>query len=294
MAVVAAHLIVGAVEEPFLPSMLASLEGVADVLLVNDNGVDPEGPNVSALRSSAFGRSARLILDRAPLVSFADARNRVLELHRRHVGTGWIAFVDADEVHYPIASTIAKNLDRMPSTIASVDGYVRHFLQSFHWYMEIARRRSFIRYTPELRWERDLHEQLAGINGRALAIPYAYENYGYLVSPERLAEKGRRYVALGQRGATVPEGAPVDAYSLLAPYWPRALRFHGLHPPAVEALRAELQHRNADQYALADEAVRRFQPPPVRLRNVVRRLNFEWRWRVRAFDPLARRLLEPT
>jgi hypothetical protein len=30
------------------------------------------------------------------------------------------------------------------------------------------------------------------------------------------------------------------------------------------------------------------QPAGVKLRNVARRLNYEWRWRARAFDPLAR------
>src|ERR1700678_3479016 len=35
---VAAHLILGPREEPFLPALLASIERVADVLIVNDNG----------------------------------------------------------------------------------------------------------------------------------------------------------------------------------------------------------------------------------------------------------------
>lgn len=288
---IAAHLIVGRHDEPFLPALLASLEGVADVLLVNDNSGDPNGANARCLHASSFGTAGRLFVDDAPFVDFAAARNRVLALHRAHVGGGWAAFVDADEVHHPIASAIARKLDTLPEDVGSVDGYTRHFVQSFRWYSSIERRMSFFRVVPGLRWEGAVHERLRGIPGRSLAIPYVYEHYGWVLPPRRIAAKGRQYAGLGQVGTTLDEDLEeIDTDHLLRFFWPKALRFHGTHPPAVAAVRAELEAAYADAFGRADDAVRRFQPPAVRARNVVRRLNFEFRWRARALDPQAARL----
>jgi hypothetical protein len=291
---IAAHLIVGSHDEPFLPALLASLEDVADVLLVNDNSGDADGPNARRLRASAFGTGGRLVVDAAPFVDFADARNRVLALHRTHVGAGWAAFVDADEVHHPTIRTIASNLAAVPDGVATVDGYTRHFVQSFRWYSSIERRMTLFRVTPELRWEGAVHERLRGIAGRSLAIPYVYEHYGWVLPPRRLAAKGRQYAGLGQNGATIDEHVEeIDTDELLKFFWPKALRFHGAHPPAVGAVRADLERTYAPEFARAGAAVRRFQPLPIRARNVARRLNFEFRWRARAFDPQASRLLAP-
>ena len=290
---IAAHLIVGSHDEPFLPALLASLEGVADVLLVNDNSGDPDGPNARRLRASAFGSDGRLFVDAAPFVDFADARNRVLALHRTHAGEGWAAFVDADEVHHPAVRAIARNLADVPVEIGAVDGYTRHFVQSFEWYSSIERRMAFFRVTPALRWEGAVHERLSGIAGRHLAIPYVYEHYGWVLPPRRLAAKGRQYAGLGQAGATQDDRVEIDTDELLKFFWPKALRFHGAHPPAVTGVRAELERAYASEFAGAGEAIRRFQPPPVRLRNVARRLNFEFRWRARALDRQAVRLFAP-
>ena len=275
---IAAHLIVGAPPEPFLPALLESLDGVVDVLLVNDNSGDPDGSNAGALRASAFGANGRLIVDAAPFVDFAAARNRVLELQRRHVGAGWVAFVDADEVHHPAVATIARNLARLPAEIGAVDGYTRHFVQSFGWYSSIERRLTFFRFTPELRWEGAVHERLTGIAGTRLAIPYVYEHYGWVLPRPRLTAKGGQYARLGQ---TIDK---IDADAFLRFFWPKAMRFRGNHPLAVAAVRAELEQRCPVDFAAADEAVRRHQPPQVRVANLVRRVNFEVRWRARALD----------
>ncbi len=280
-----AHLIVGAQPEPFLPALVESLDGVVDLLLVNDNSGEPESANTRLLRASAFGRDGKLIVEAAPFVDFAEARNRVLELQRRHAGDGWVAFVDADEVHHPAFATVARNLAQLGPEIGAVEGYTRHFVQSFDWYSSIERRLTFFRFTPELRWQGAVHERLEGIAGVRLAIPYVYEHYGWVLPRTRLTAKGEQYAALGQPIATV------DGDAFLRFFWPKALRFRGAHPPAVAAVRAELERRWAADFAAADLAVRQHQPPHVRAANIVRRANFELRWRARALDRRAAALL---
>ena len=292
---VAAHLIVGAREEPLLPALLRSLEGVASLLIVNDNSGDPSGVNARELATSWFARNGALIADRAPFVNFADARNHVLALHRAHAAGAWAAFVDADEVHGPDAVAIAARLDALPPDIAVVDGYTRHYLQSFSWYTTIERRMSFFRVTPDLRWVHPVHEKLENVAGRSLAIPYVYHHYGFILPLRHHAAKGRQYASLGQVGVTYDDAElpRLDPAYFYRDHWPLALRYRGADPPAVREVRALLEGRDGALYAFADAQIVRVQTSAIRIRNMVRRVNFEYRWRGRALDPLARRLAAP-
>lgn len=290
---IAAHLIVGRNEESFLPALLRSLEHVVERVIVNDNSGDPDGPNARALAASAFARRGDLVLDRAPFVDFADARNRTLALHRQ-LGLGeWAAFVDADEVHRPVAATIARNLNRLPRDVAIVDGYTRHYFQSFRLYTSIERRMTFFRVTPGVHWVGRVHERLAGVAGRHLAIPYVYDHYGAVFSLHRQAAKGRQYSSLGQAGPIVAEGdeETVRAVDYFHSQWPLALRYRGDHPAAVADLQAQLERTERERYAWSERTAAAFQPAHVRAANLVRRINFEYRWRGRALDPRALRLM---
>lgn len=293
---VAAHLIVGAREEPFLPALLASLDGVTSLLIVNDNSGNPSSVNARVLAASAFAARDALVIDRAPFVNFAEARNRVLALHRAYDAGPWAAFVDADEVHRPAAARIAARLADLPPEIATVDGYTRHYLQSFSWYTSIERRLSFFRVTPELRWVNPVHEKLANVAGRPLVIPYVYDHYGFVLPQERQAAKGRQYAHLGQSGETYDDAqlAALDPGYFFRDFWPRALRFRGSAPPALGAIRAQIEARDAARIAFADEQIARVQSAGIRAQNVLRRCTFEYRWRGRMLDPLARKLVAGT
>src|SRR5579862_5466715 len=118
---VAAHLILGPREEPFLAAMLTSIEGAATFLIVNDNAGDPS-PHAATLANSAFARENRLVVDRTPFSGFAVARNVCLRIHAERNAGSWIAFIDADEVHGPAVRRIANNLDRVPQAYDFVDG----------------------------------------------------------------------------------------------------------------------------------------------------------------------------
>lgn len=289
---IAAHLILGSREEPFLPAMLASLEGVASTLIVNDNS-SGDSPHASTLEASEFGRCGRLIVDRTPFTNFAAARNLCLQLHARHAAGDWVAFIDADEVHTPAAARIAANLANVPSEIAFVDGYTWHFFQSFDWYTSIERRMAFFRFRPGASWEGLVHERLHGIDGTRIALPYVYAHYGHTLEPRRHAEKSRQYSALGAPGNILREEElpAFDVAGYFAPVYPRLMRFRGEHPPAVRPTIARLRPLHAQAHALAERMVAR-QPVWVKARNALRALNYELRWRGRALDPRARRLLE--
>ena len=290
---IAAHLIFGAREEPFLGALLASLEDVVDCLIVNDNSGDTPSANRASVEASAFARTGRLLLDEAPFVDFSNARNRLLALHAEHAAGEWIAFVDADEVHGATAATVAANLGRVPAHVDFVDGFTWHFFQSFDWYTTIERRMAFFRFSPDLRWEGLVHEKLVGARGGRLALPYVYAHYGHVLPVRRHAEKGRQYSSLGAPGDIVaPDELPeIDPVTYFASLWPLALRYHGEHTPFVRETEARMRADYRDTYALADATIPRFQPPRVKLANVIRKLNFEQRWRARLLDPSAQRLL---
>jgi len=287
---IAAHLILGPREEPFLGAMLQSIEDVASILIVNDNAPGAS-PNAATLRNSRFGKEGRLVVDRSPFAGFAGARNICLRLHAEHSNAQWVAFVDADEVHGARIAQIAERLDLLPAQYDFVDGYTWHFFASFDYYTSIERRMMFFRYRPDLRWTGAVHEQLLGLTGRRIALPYLYAHYGHTLEPRRHAEKGRHYSSLGAPGNILREDElhDFDVARYFAPVYPRLLRFGGEHPaaalPVVEALRPELQ----GHHELTARIVAQL-PLPVKLRNLARKFNYELRWRSRNLAPLGRRL----
>jgi hypothetical protein len=287
---IAAHLILGSREEPFLAAMLESIAGVASQLIVNDNSPDPS-PHSATLAQSWFGSADRLVVDRSAFTGFADARNACLRLHAQRSDARWVAFVDADDVHGPGVRRVAERLHRVPTEYDFVDGYTWHFFASFEYYTSIERRMMFFRYRPEIRWEGAVHEHLLGLGGKRVVVPYVYAHYGHTLEPRRHAEKGRHYSALGAPGNVLREeeldGFDVARY--FAPVYPRLLRFRGKHPDAGREALARLAPPLRVHHELTRRMVAR-QTPGTKLANVARRLNYEVRWRSRGLAPLGRLL----
>lgn len=287
---IAAHVILGPREEPFLGAMLESIGDVASIAIVNDNSPDPS-PHAATLAASRFGREGRLIVDRTAFTDFSTARNRCLRLHAEHSEAAWIAFIDADEVHGPRIAGIAAHLGRVPAAYDFIDGYTWHFFGSFDYYTSIERRMMFFRYRPGLRWEGAVHERLTGLTGRRIAVPYVYAHYGHTLEPRRHAEKGRHYSSLGAPGNVLRE-EELDGFDVVryyAPVYPRLLPFRGRQPAAAGRIVEELKVSLGPHHALTAEVVRG-QAPLTKLKNAVRRLNYEVRWRSRALSLLGRRL----
>lgn len=297
---IAAHLIVGARKEPFLTALLESIRGVADVLIVNDNSGDPH-LHQEILEHSWFGRNHALLLDRSAFVDFSTARNHCLRLHGQHRAGEWIVFIDSDEVHGERAKQIASRLAQMPDEIDFVDGYTWHFFQSFDYYTSIERRMMFFRFRPSVRWEGSVHEQLQGLSGSRLVLPYVYGHYGHVLPARRHAEKELFYRSFGHEvyrdsdstslPRTEEELNKIDAGEYFQEKWPLLLPFKGMHPPAAREVIADLRKCYALDQARAAELVEAVQTPMIRLRNKIAKLNYEQRWRSRILNPLARKLL---
>lgn len=285
---ITAHLILGPREEPFLAAMLDSIAGVASLLIVNDNAPDPS-PHAQILARSPFAAGDRIVVDRTPFSGFAAARNVCLERHAAHGAAPWIAFVDADEVHGEKISAIAQRLDRVPAEYDFVDGYTWHFFGSFDYYTSIERRMMFFRYAPGLRWEGAVHERLVGLSGKRVALPYVYGHYGHTLQPRRHAEKGRHYSSLGAPGNVLREDE-LDDFEVpryFAPVYPRLLRFTAVHPSAALTTLARLRPSLHADHALT-EKIARAQPARIKLINILRKLNYEARWRSRRLSSLGR------
>jgi len=289
---VAAHLILGSRAEPFLAALLASVEGVVQCVIVNDNAADA-ATHRDALESSWCARAGALIVDRTPFADFSSARNICLDLHHAREAGEWVAFVDADDVHRTIAKRIASHLDRVPENIFAVDGYNWHFFQAFDLYTSIERRMMFFRFHPQLRWEGKVHERLTGYSGGRTALPYVYPHYGHVLPVRRFAEKGRHYQSLGQHGEIVPEAEldRLEEATFFAEFWPKLLRYRGRHPQAALATISELHVQLAEQERIAHELVRDSQNATVRLSNALRQANYNQRWIGRWLNPLAWQLL---
>jgi len=288
---VAAHLILGARDEPFLSAMLASIADAAALLIVNDNAPGPS-PHTQTLAESRLGKEGRLIVDRTPFSGFDAARNICLQIHERHNAGNWVAFVDADEVHGAPVSGIARRLAELPATYDFVDGYTWHFFASFEYYTSIERRMMFFRYKPGLRWKGAVHERLLGLSGKRIALPYVYAHYGHTLEPRRHAEKGRHYSSLGAPGNILSEDQleGFDVAQYFKPVYPRLIRFRGKHPAAASEVLALLRPKLSQNHAITDIFVRA-QPLTVKAVNVLRRYNYQVRWRSRLIDRLSHRLI---
>jgi hypothetical protein len=288
---VAAHLILGTREEPFLAAMLDSIADAAGMLLVNDNARG-ESPHTATLDASRFGKEDRIAIDRTPFTGFAAARNVCLEMHARNDAGDWVMFVDADEVHGQPIAALARHLSHVPGDYDFVDAYTWHFFGSFEYYTSIERRMMFFRFDPQVRWEGDVHERLTGLSGKRVALPYVYGHYGHTLEPRRHAEKGRHYSSLGAPGEVLPEErlGDFDVAEYFSPVYPRLLKFVGKHPPAALKTLDFLAPHLRKEHELTKEIVN-LQHVSVKVRNALRRCNYEVRWRSRFMEPLSRRLM---
>lgn len=242
VSVVIALLIVGARHEPWLPATLESLAEAVDRLVVNDNSGDRGCKNRRALEASRLCQGGRLDIVEAPFVGFADARNRCLARIREIVpptqAPPWILKVDADEVHDERLCLVTRTLlPHVRPGIGVVDGYFLQFMQSMQYYTGLDRRHDlFFRLTPDMRWERDVHEQLHGVRGRRVCLPYVYFHYGYASDARAIVEKWRQYRDLGD--PTFREHDPVVTDEMFDNDIPRCLPLRRAHPPALGLLEA--------------------------------------------------------
>jgi hypothetical protein len=294
--VIACALCLGTAPEPYLEATLASIAQAVDLLVVNDNAGGEPNPNLAVVERSRFARDGRLRVVRTRFVDFATMRNDAFGALAASAEPDWVLWLDADEVHgAEIAALTRGLLPRLGDGYGSVDGYTYHFIGSFAWISDVARRFCAYRFDPSLRWRNPVHEKIEGLRGKALVLPYRYAHYGNVLPPALAVRKHLRYLALGSAVAYTPP-AP-DAATLEDVFAGRgrhARRFEGTHPPAARPLIAQLEREWSDQFAAIERLFVREQRPADRLANALRGALEETRIRLRYLQhPGLSRLPDP-
>ncbi len=280
---IACALCVGARREHYLEAMLASIAGVVDLLVVNDNSGERHSENLATIETSAFGDGGRLRVFHHPMTDFAEMRNLAFApLLSLEKPPDWVLFIDADEIHgeqiRSIAASILPHLDRSAATL---EGYTFHFFGTFGWISDVARRLIFYRFSPQIRWVNPIHEKMIGLPGKTLVLPYVFHHYGNVVPPEQLAAKHEQFYGLGQPRAKAASPDGREIYLMKAR---RVRPYRGSHPAAARSVIAKLEALLGDEFAVLDEAFRTRRTPLIRLAGSLRGLH-EWlRVELRRFE----------
>ncbi len=185
---IAAVMIVGGREEPFLAPCLESIARAVDLLVINDNSQDPSSVNRGILKESSLYREGKVHVIPSGFKGFGYCRTLCLDYLRENFREGmWVLYIDSDEVHSPAVISITRGiLPCLSRQIGIVDGYFYNFYQSPRWYISLDRRHNlFFRFNKDVRWEGEVHEKPVNLQGRREAIPYRYFHYGYLKTPGR-------------------------------------------------------------------------------------------------------------
>ncbi len=268
-----------------MEATLASIASVVDLLVVNDNAGNAINPNIPALTASEIAKAGRLRMIQTTFVDFATMRNDAFAALARSATPDWVLWLDADEVHGEGIATLTRGLlPRLGAEYGSVDAYTDHFLGSFSWISDVARRFCAYRFDPALRWRNAVHEKIDGLRGKSLILPYRYAHYGNVLPPALYAVKDQRYLALGN---VVDYDPPSPERATLANVYGRkgksARRFRGEHPLAARPLLARLEREWAHAFAEIDRLFTAEQTLRDRVENAIRGTIEETRIRLRAF-----------
>jgi hypothetical protein len=242
---IACAMCVGSSPEPYLEATLASIEDAVDVLVVNDNSGLERNPNEAVLEASAFACDGRLHVVRTKFVDFATMRNDAFAALAARARPDWVLWLDADEVHgSQIVAVTRALLPHLGERYGSLDGYTDHFIGTFGWISDLARRLCAYRFDPQLRWRNAVHEKMENLRGAALVVPYRYAHYGNVLPPRLYAVKDRRYLELGNvvdYDPPQPEAATIE--NVYGRKGRGARPFRGRHPsralPTIARLEVE-------------------------------------------------------
>ena len=233
---IAALMIIGKKTEPFLPACLEALNECVDLLVINDNSEMVDHPNLQVIQASKLFHAGKIKLIQSAFVSFSYCRNLCFDyLRNSATKPNWVLIVDADEVHTPFFQTLTRRiLPALDSSVGVVESYVYDFIQSPRLYRSLDHRhRLILRYNIKLRWEGAVHEQLTGITGKTLVLPYIFFHYGALKPPEAMMQKWALYQAMGDEASgshleNVKKILQKDARSVF--------RFHTDHPHVTKEI----------------------------------------------------------
>lgn len=192
---VCATILVGAQTEPFFATCLESVADAIDYAVVDLNGNYEE--NAKVLENSRLYKEKRMRIEKSVFKDYSSARNNTFAMLPPE--TEWIMRLDADEVHFPqdLQILIREIIPHLDDSIGMLDAYWLCFFHSFKYVTKLERRHDlFIRYHKGMKWERSIHEQLIGRQGKRLAAPYIFHHYANIKDPEEFLQKVNAYIKL--------------------------------------------------------------------------------------------------
>lgn len=206
---ICATILLGAQSEPFLPACLESVAEAIDYAVVDLNGNYEE--NMAVLQSSRLYKEKRMRIEKSVFKDYSTARNNTFAMLPPQ--TEWIMRLDADEVHFPqdlqvLTRELIPNLD---DSVGMFDSYSLTFFHSFKYVAKLERRHDlFVRYHKGMKWERSIHEQLIGRQGKRLAAPYIFPHYSLLRDPEVFLQKVEAYIKMSNQYASLQKALTKD------------------------------------------------------------------------------------
>jgi hypothetical protein len=226
------HMILGPRQERYVRYCLDNVAEHVDLAVVNDNGNNPE--NLREVQASRFFQEGRMVYFQSEFQGFAHARNQCIQ--RTPDGDWqWLFRLDADECYYPdrMADLTQDLATWHAEGIAAVRIPFWHLL-SFRVWQSYEEATHFFRWSPSLRWEREVHEvlRIGGTTKTATDCPIVH--YSYTTPPEEVFAKWKQYSDLegdfhhydGRDPATIID----DRYAYSgAPFFEE-------HPPPIDAI----------------------------------------------------------
>jgi GT2 family glycosyltransferase len=257
---IAANIIVGPWEEPFLNAALLSILDLVDEFVVIDTAPG-NNPNRDMLNDwmqySHIEHSKPFkIIDMArgedKDFSFSAAR----ELARVNTMSDWILKFDADEcIHENDIPTLLNAVKNTNASAIQVNFY--HFMLYPNLYQFIDKKTLLFK-RDKLRWINDVHE-LPEINGLTEYLPITYFHYGYLRGQEEVYKRWVLYRDIEGKPAYYDN---MDPKEILTCRLSVCQNFIGEHPLAVQGVLAEMfkdmppfQVKDIPRYIMSDNYV---------------------------------------
>lgn len=274
-------MMMGRKPEPFLRACLDSIHGAVDLLVLNDNSQDPEGPNMVTVKEHALYGEGKIHVIPSEFKGFGYCRSLCLDyLKELNAPSLWVLYLDADEVHPPALRAMTRGIiPSLPENIGIVDGYKYEFFQSRNYFLFCDRRHNlFFRFNPDIRWEGKVHEKPVNLRGHRVAFPYRYFHYGYLISAAAIKEKWKLYSVLEEKSDS---GEDYDRY--LRRDACRVLRFSGSHPAVARECLEAVENENRGGVERFERLVRENESVS-KVSRSLKRINVELNMKMRALQ----------
>ncbi len=206
---VCATILVGAQTEPFFATCLESVADAVDYAVVDLNGNYEE--NAKVLENSRLYKEKRMRIENSVFKDYSTARNNTFDMLPPE--TKWVMRLDADEVHFPhdLQKITREIIPYLDESVGMLDTYWLCFFHSFKYVTKLERRHDlFIRYHKGMKWERSIHEQLIGRQGKRLAAPYIFHHYANIKDPEEFLQKVEVYIRMSSQYSSLQKGLARD------------------------------------------------------------------------------------